>query len=381
VKYAGVPSILEEVMRTVDSFKAERLVIDSFTALTQALGEKIEARLILHNTLSKIINRMGCTTLIIVETPIGTEQLGMGLEEFVSDTLLIMRREMTYRRAIRKLEIRKSRGSPIERPTHLFTLRNGVEILPPFKPEKRILRPFKPIPDSKDYFSTGNEQLDNILGRGLPKGSVLLEEVDATIPQQALLLINGVIVKNWVGLGKSIVIMPHPLLPPRKLKLWLKNDLKFSDEVVSRQIRMMLRKDDAYRSLKDERVTVFDGKDPREDITVQIEALKDSREKTGKPILMYLPVDFIHAFYKDELEDWLNTLASEIIENGDLLLIHVSMKSPITRYLSSLALTHVKLVGFQGDVLLCCEKPWSKLYHMAQDIDREGVAYKLTPIM
>ncbi len=39
----------------------------------------------LHTILSGIVRQAGCTTLLVVETPTGTEGLGLRVEEFVAD--------------------------------------------------------------------------------------------------------------------------------------------------------------------------------------------------------------------------------------------------------------------------------------------------------
>jgi len=39
------------------------------------------------------------------------------------------------------------------------------------------------------------------------------------------------------------------------------------------------------------------------------------------------------------------------------------------------------LINVQGNVLFYCEKPWSTFYHLSVEQDREGVDYKLTPML
>lgn len=381
VRGEGISAIIEEILRTIDSFRAERLVIDSFTAMSVSFRDRIEARTILHNLLSRIINRMGCTTILIVEVPIGSKHLGLGLEEFVSDTLIVMSRELWNERVIRKVEIVKNRGSPVKSSVYLFTMENGINILPNFTGYEGKLKPFKPISDSKSHFSTGRKYIDEALGGGIPRGSIVLFEKDENVSAQAALLLFGVFIKNWLSLGKGVIVLPNPKMPTRKLKEWLKNDLDVDDAVLYNQFKIMLRRDEASRYLREKMVTVFDGIDPKRDIDVQLKTLDELRKKTGKPVLTYLPIDFVHSFYRDKLEEWLNTLAAEITEGGDLLTIQTYPHSPIIHYLSSLASIHVKLINFQGNVLLCCEKPWTRFYHLSAEQDSGGISYKLTPIL
>ena len=92
VKAESISDILNKIVEEALSLKAKRLVIDSFSTLAQAFQEKIEARIMLHTILGKIVKSAGCTTILIVEIPYGQEGMGLGIEEFVADGILILRR-------------------------------------------------------------------------------------------------------------------------------------------------------------------------------------------------------------------------------------------------------------------------------------------------
>ena len=51
----AVSDVLNRIIEEVMSLNAKRLVIDSFSTLDQAFKEKIEARIILHTILGKIV--------------------------------------------------------------------------------------------------------------------------------------------------------------------------------------------------------------------------------------------------------------------------------------------------------------------------------------
>jgi len=92
VKESSAPDVLNRIVEEALSLKAKRLVIDSFSALAQAFKEKIEARIILHTILGKIVKSAGCTTILIVEIPYGQESVGLGIEEFVADGIFLLKR-------------------------------------------------------------------------------------------------------------------------------------------------------------------------------------------------------------------------------------------------------------------------------------------------
>ncbi len=85
---AGVSSILNAVLKEAFSIKAERLVVDSFSALSLAFEKMIDARVVLH-AFEKLMRQVNCTTLLLVEVPTGNSSLGLGFEEFVADALIL----------------------------------------------------------------------------------------------------------------------------------------------------------------------------------------------------------------------------------------------------------------------------------------------------
>ena len=97
---------LEQIIAT----HAKRLVIDSFSALSLAFNNKVDARIALH-MLEKLTREINCTTLLIVEVPTGSTGLGLGFEEFVVDGIILFE-TIESRSGIRKRAIlRKMRGT------------------------------------------------------------------------------------------------------------------------------------------------------------------------------------------------------------------------------------------------------------------------------
>jgi len=109
-KSGAVSDTLEVALDEVRRMKAKRLVLDSFTAMASAFNNRIEARIILH-LLEKLMRDSGCTTLLLVEVPMGQVGLGLGFEEFVSDGIILFE-TVEIRSGIQKRSIiRKMRGT------------------------------------------------------------------------------------------------------------------------------------------------------------------------------------------------------------------------------------------------------------------------------
>jgi circadian clock protein KaiC len=168
VKEKGVDNILERVFAEVSSLKAKRLVIDSFSALSQAFPEKIDARVALHTVFGKITRTSGVTTLLISEIPIGSKLLGGGMEEFVVDGVIVLTQSVERGFLARKLQVVKMRGTKTARVELRYDVgQDGLSVYP--MPEISII---------KEVFagriSTGIEGLDMMLDGGLFKGSLTL---------------------------------------------------------------------------------------------------------------------------------------------------------------------------------------------------------------
>jgi circadian clock protein KaiC len=107
---AAVSDTLELALDEVRRMKAQRLVLDSFSALAAAFSNKTEARIILQ-LLEKVMRDINCTTLLLVEIPTGQAGLGFGFEEFVSDGIILFE-TIEVRSGIQKRAIiRKMRGT------------------------------------------------------------------------------------------------------------------------------------------------------------------------------------------------------------------------------------------------------------------------------
>jgi KaiC/GvpD/RAD55 family RecA-like ATPase len=111
----GLPAIWEEIVRNIDEVGIVRLVIDSFTAMSQAFGTQGDIRVFTHMLLGKIIGGAGCTTLMITESApgfLGAEVPNPGMQEFIADGVVQFHLVPVAGDArVRYIEITKMRGT------------------------------------------------------------------------------------------------------------------------------------------------------------------------------------------------------------------------------------------------------------------------------
>jgi circadian clock protein KaiC len=106
----GLETNLDLIEQKVKELDAKRLVIDSFSAIALALGEKVDVRTTLH-MLTKLFRELNCTTIMIVDISIGSKNIGTGIEEFLADGIVILDTSLVSGQLQRNLLIRKLRGT------------------------------------------------------------------------------------------------------------------------------------------------------------------------------------------------------------------------------------------------------------------------------
>jgi circadian clock protein KaiC len=124
-------SLLDTIFDEARMFGAERLVIDSITALTVAFKEKLETRTTV-SVIQKLLRKLGCTSMMIAETPWGEKGIGSGVEEFVADGIIMLEMFLQKVELKRRLIVLKMRGVEHETRYYQFSIvkEKGIVITP-----------------------------------------------------------------------------------------------------------------------------------------------------------------------------------------------------------------------------------------------------------
>lgn len=204
----GIGSSVNLILENIEMIGAKRLVIDSYTAISQMFKDQAEARTFLHTCFSKIIRQLDCTAILIREESSSGDKIEHGFEEFIADGLIHLKTDRIENRLIRELSILKMRGCQIEDPDICFTLYQGFKALPPTK-ITRLARPsyFKPLPDPANGYTTGIPDLDREIG-GFPDKSIILIEADPMITQLEFISIWATAIASYIFKGIPCVYIP-----------------------------------------------------------------------------------------------------------------------------------------------------------------------------
>lgn len=157
-------ALLARVGDAVRRVSARRLVIDSVGTLFDSLPEAEIVRAELHRVI-EALRGLGVTALITAER---IEEYGAvsrhGVEEFVSDNVLILRNVLDRGQRHRTLEVVKFRGTDHRKGEHPFTVMpgSGVELL--ISPRAEAATHGERVP-------CGDDDLDRMCGGGLFRGT------------------------------------------------------------------------------------------------------------------------------------------------------------------------------------------------------------------
>lgn len=129
-----VQDVLAKIRYTVEETKAKRVVIDSLTAICTNLKDLEKIREFIFK-LGFELEALNCTLVLISETePQRFHYSIFGVEEFISDAIILLNEFERNGDLIRTLQIIKVRGADHSRTKQVLQItKDGIVLLPMFK--------------------------------------------------------------------------------------------------------------------------------------------------------------------------------------------------------------------------------------------------------
>ena len=130
IKGSGLSANIDFILDALREIKAKRLVIDSLTAFLIACQEKFEYRMLMH-LFYKILKKLDCTSIMTCSVPTGLNTLGLGIEEFIADSVITLENTVRDGQLKTRFLIRKMRGTNHSKKYHEVVIgREGLKIVP-----------------------------------------------------------------------------------------------------------------------------------------------------------------------------------------------------------------------------------------------------------
>ena len=161
-------ALLARIEYAIKKVKAKRLAMDSISALFPQYGDEGIIRRELFR-ISARLKKIGITTLLTAERiaeygPVAR----FGVEEFVSDNVMIIRNILEEEKRRRTIEILKFRGALHQKGEYPLTITNdGINVLPLSAIQLKQQ-------SSTRRISSGNKDLDKMCGGGFFRDSIIL---------------------------------------------------------------------------------------------------------------------------------------------------------------------------------------------------------------
>ena len=130
LKGGGLSANIEYILGNLNDLQGKRLVIDSLTAFLSACTEKLEYRMLMH-LIYRMLKTRGVTTIMTCSVPKGAKSLGLGIEEFIADSVIFLENSVDNLELKTKFLIQKMRGTDHSRRYHNVIITDkGLEIVP-----------------------------------------------------------------------------------------------------------------------------------------------------------------------------------------------------------------------------------------------------------
>jgi circadian clock protein KaiC len=161
-------ALIERIQYAIRKYKAKRVSIDSITAIFQ----QYDAASVVRREIFRLVARLKLIGVTTVMTTERVEEYGpvarFGVEEFVSDNVVIVRNVLEGERRRRTMEVLKLRGTTHMKGEYPFTMTNqGINIFP--LGAMRLTQR-----SSNIRVSSGVKTLDEMCGGGFFKDSIIL---------------------------------------------------------------------------------------------------------------------------------------------------------------------------------------------------------------
>ncbi|MFH0715004.1 MAG: ATPase domain-containing protein [Candidatus Diapherotrites archaeon] len=162
-------SLLRYIEKQVKENNAKRLVIDSITAVLYMINDKAKIRQFIFE-LKKVLATLGCIAILVSESLEINKYSTFGVEEFISDGIIVLSNIIGENQIIRKLQIIKMRGISFRTGAVIFDITaSGILIYPKIPIDRSVA-----TTEFKNRLNSGIKKLDSLIGRGFPQGHAIM---------------------------------------------------------------------------------------------------------------------------------------------------------------------------------------------------------------
>ena len=370
----AIPDI-EAVYRKVNENIPNKsfFVLDSLKGLVGKYH--LESEELIFTLQKDLVERNYADILIVME------EMGPTPIDFLVDGVVEIRKYEEGGRRYRTITLQKLRGEEIRQPEYLITLHKGhFKSLPPYTPlQLRAPIKVKPRTAPAGFFSTGSPEIDEILEGGYPRGSNVLIEFGAGVPNDATKLLVTCTVLNALASGSGILLTPFAGTSLSELEAMAKAaglDTEFRNHLVVTTHSGGILEDDIN-------VLPLDFMEIEEDMRKYQRSRKALEDRTQKGTLEIVGVSTVVSRYGWEAYSRDLNISAEMTKAEGALTIRLatSEKTEVLEKISAISDIHIGLQERCGTILFYGVKPKTQFYHISWKVEDGMPLPTLVPIV
>ncbi|MGD1834256.1 MAG: ATPase domain-containing protein [Nitrososphaeraceae archaeon] len=341
------------------------IILEIWDMITKELDNKDIIRI--QKIISSIIDKSDGFVIFLTEDTKNTD-----IDNLI-DGVIILNQSFYKSYRLREMQIYKLKGTAINRSKIAFTLTNGRFMT--FSPLSHKINFEKTnnfifFPHSKHEFSTGNRRLDHKLHGGFKKGSIISIEIEQEVDRFVFVPIFVPLILNFISQRYSALVISAwdqaVSAVTRYISPFVNKDL------MNKYFRIIGSNNDTKDNLQ---------KKKSKYIVSRIETNFENTFRTWTNeydklrnrtdgCIVTVDFSFVELQYQNEILDLQKSiinLSSKIRSSNDLLVMVSRPQYKSLEVMKNVCDIHMKLMEFNGSVMLAAIKPQFFLYNVQTD--------------